>query len=175
MQRRSATLKAFDAVAIQWLSLRFLIRRTFASRFAIVCGQFLWASPMMFSQLVEICRQLVENRTVIADTRRNIVVNSSKLGFNIRCHIVATRTLLVATRQKSASISCYIVATRSNSYTTRAMLPCLARRRERTRSHDISTRSVRQSTRALRDRYDLRSSHFRRRVVARFFNSLKFS
>ena len=53
------------------------------------------------------------------------------------------------------------------------MSPCLARRRERTRSHDISMRSVRQSTRALRDRYDLCSSHFRRRVVAIFFNSLK--
>ena len=37
MQRRSATLKAFDAVALQWISLRFQIRRTFASRFAIVC------------------------------------------------------------------------------------------------------------------------------------------
>ena len=36
VQRRSATLKAFDAVALQWLSLRFQIRRTFASEFAIV-------------------------------------------------------------------------------------------------------------------------------------------
>ena len=40
VQRRSATLKAFDAVALQWLSLRFQIGHTFASRFAIVCGQF---------------------------------------------------------------------------------------------------------------------------------------
>ena len=40
VQRRSATLKAFDGVALQWLSLRFEIRRTFASRFAIVCGKF---------------------------------------------------------------------------------------------------------------------------------------
>ena len=40
VQRRSATLKAFDAVAFQWLTLRFQIRRAFASRFAIVCGQF---------------------------------------------------------------------------------------------------------------------------------------
>ena len=40
VQRRSATLKAFDAVALQWLSLRFQIRHTFASRFAIVCVQF---------------------------------------------------------------------------------------------------------------------------------------
>ena len=40
VQRRSATLKACDAVALQWLSVRFQIRRTFASRFAIVCGQF---------------------------------------------------------------------------------------------------------------------------------------
>ena len=69
----------------------------------------------MFSQLVEICRQLVESRTVIADTRRNIVVNSSEFGFNI----VVARTLLVATRQNSASISCYIVATRNMLYTTR--------------------------------------------------------
>ena len=129
---------------------------------------------MMFSQLVEICRQLVESRTVIADTRRNIVVNSSELGFNIVSYC-ATRTLLVATRQNSASISCYIVATRTQLVGTRAMSPCLARRRECARSHNISTRSVRQSTRALGDRYDLRSSHFRRRVVARFFNSLKFS
>ena len=83
MQRRSGTLKAFDAMAFQRLSLRFQIRRTFASRFAIVCGQFIWARPMMFSQLVEICRQLLEIPTVIADTRRNIVVNSSELGFNI--------------------------------------------------------------------------------------------
>ena len=40
VQRRSATLKAFDGVVLQWLSLRFEIRRTFASRFAIVCGKF---------------------------------------------------------------------------------------------------------------------------------------
>ena len=159
MHRRSATLKAFDAVALQWLSLRFQIRRTFASRFA-----------MMFSQLVEICRQLVESRTVIPDTCRNIVVNSSELGFNI----VSYRSNSYASRQNSASIWCYIVATRTQLVGTRAMSPCLARCRERKRSHDISTRSVRQSTRVLRDRYDLCSSHFRRRVVARFFNSLKF-
>ena len=110
-EARSATLKAFDAVALQWLSLRFQIRRTFASRFAIVCGQLKWVRPMMFSQLLEICRQLVESRTVIADTCQN--------SASISCHIVATRTLLVATRQNSASISCYIVATRSYSYTNR--------------------------------------------------------
>ena len=40
VQRMSGTLKAFDAVALQWLSLRFQIRCMFASRFAIVCGQF---------------------------------------------------------------------------------------------------------------------------------------
>ena len=38
---------------------------------------------MMFSQLVEIYSQLVESQTVITDTHRNIVVNSSELGFNI--------------------------------------------------------------------------------------------
>ena len=31
VQRRSATLKAFDGVALQWLSLRFEIRSTFPS------------------------------------------------------------------------------------------------------------------------------------------------
>ena len=126
---------------------------------------------MMFSQLVEICRQLVESRTIIADTRRNIVVNSSELDFNI----VSYRSNLYASRSNSSELGFNIVLYRSNSYTTRAMSPCLARRHERMRSHDISTRSVRQSTRALRDRYDLHSSHFRRRVVAIFFNSLKFS
>ena len=40
VQRMSATLKALDAVALQRLCLRFQIRRTFASRFAIVCRQF---------------------------------------------------------------------------------------------------------------------------------------
>ena len=35
VQRRTATLKVFDAVALQWLSLRFQIRHTFASQFAI--------------------------------------------------------------------------------------------------------------------------------------------
>ena len=45
---------------------------------------------MMFSQPVEICRQLVESRTVIVDTRRNIVVNSSELGFNIvSCRVMS--------------------------------------------------------------------------------------
>ena len=117
---------------------------------------------MMFSQLVEICRQLVESRTVIADTPRNIVVNSS-LGFNI-----------ISYSSNSSELSFNIVLFRSNSYTTHAMWPCLARRREHTRSHDISTRSVRQSTRAQRDRYDLRSTHFIWRPMARFFISLKF-
>ena len=40
VQRRSATLKYFDAVVLQWLSLLFQVRCTFASRFAIVSGQF---------------------------------------------------------------------------------------------------------------------------------------
>ena len=67
---------------------------------------------MLFSQLVEICRQLVESRTVIADTRRNIIVNSSELGFNI----VSYRSNSYASRSNSLElgfISCYIVATRT--------------------------------------------------------------
>ena len=40
VQGRSATLKDFDSVALQWLFLRFQIRRMFARRFAVVCGQF---------------------------------------------------------------------------------------------------------------------------------------
>ena len=55
---------------------------------------------MMFSHLVEICRQLVESRTVIADTRRNTVVNSSELGFNI----VSYRSNSYTTRRNS----CYV-------------------------------------------------------------------
>ena len=42
---------------------------------------------MMFFQLVEVRRQLVESRTVIADTRRIVVVNSSDLGFNIMSYL----------------------------------------------------------------------------------------
>ena len=107
-----------------------------------------WPNPLMPPELVEIRRQLVESRTVIADTRSN-VVNSPELGFKA-CYIVATRTRLVATR---------------------AMSPCLTRRRECTISHNITTRSLRHSTNELRDQYDLGSSHFRRRVVARILNS----
>ena len=115
VHRRSATLKAFDAVALQWPSLQFQIRRTFASRFGIVCGQFYWARPMIFSQLVEICRQLVESRTVIADTRRNIVVNSSELGFNV----VSYCSNSYDSRSNSSELGFNIVLYRSNSYTTR--------------------------------------------------------
>ena len=68
-------------------------------------------------QLVEICRQLMESPTVIADTRQS--------SASISCHIVAIRTLLVATRQNSASISCYIVATCTQLVGTRAMSPYL--------------------------------------------------
>ena len=83
---------------------------------------------MMFSQLVEICRQLVESHTVIADTRRKSLLTCQNSA-SISCHIVATRTLLVATRQNSASISCYIIATRMLIVATRVMSPCLAGRR----------------------------------------------
>ena len=48
-------------------------------------------------QLVEICRQLVESRTVIEDTRRNFVANSSELGFNI----VSYRSDSYTTRRNS--------------------------------------------------------------------------
>ena len=71
---------------------------------------------MMSPQLIGIRRQLVESRIVIADTRRNVVVNSSEIGFN-------------AVLYRSASISCYIVATRTLLVATRAMSPCFARRR----------------------------------------------
>ena len=66
---------------------------------------------MLFSQLVEICRQLVESRTVIADTRRNIVVNSSELGFNI----VSYRSKSYASRSNSSELGFNIVLYRSNS------------------------------------------------------------
>ena len=79
----------------------------------------------MFSQLIEICRQHVESCTVIADTFRNIIVNLSDSA-SISCHIVATRMLLVATRQNSASISCHIIATRTLIVATHVMWPCLA-------------------------------------------------
>ena len=69
----------------------------------------------MFSQLLEICRQLVESRTVIADTRRNNVVNSSELGFNI----VSYRSNSFASRSNLSELGLSIVATRSNSDTTR--------------------------------------------------------
>ena len=59
----------------------------------------------MFSQLVEICRQLVESRTVIPDTRRNIVVNSSELGFNI----VSCRSNSYASRSNSSELGFNIV------------------------------------------------------------------
>ena len=77
-----------------------------------------WAGLMMFSKLVEICRQLVERRTVIADTRRNIVVNSSELGFNI----VSYRRNSYASRSNSSELGFNIVLYRSNSYTTRSQL-----------------------------------------------------
>ena len=70
---------------------------------------------MIFSQLVEICRQLVESRTVIADTRRNIVVNSSELGFNIASY----RSNSYASCSNSSELGFNIVLYRSNSYTTR--------------------------------------------------------
>ena len=69
----------------------------------------------MFSQLVEICRQLVESRTVIGDTRRNIVVNSSELGFNIMSY----RSNSYAPRTNSSELGFNIVLYRSNAYTTR--------------------------------------------------------
>ena len=69
---------------------------------------------MMFFQLVEICRQLVESRTVIADTRRNIVVSSLEPGFNI----VSYRSNSCASRSNSSELGFNIVLCRSNSYTT---------------------------------------------------------
>ena len=66
------------------------------------------------SQLVEICRQLVESRTVIGDTRRNIVVNS-ELGFNN----VSYRCNSYASHSNSSELGFNIVLYRSNSYTTR--------------------------------------------------------
>ena len=54
---------------------------------------------MISPQLVRMRRHLLESCTVIADTRRNVVINSSELGFNI-------------------------VLYRSNSYATRAMSAC---------------------------------------------------
>ena len=69
----------------------------------------------MFSQLVEICRQLGESRTVIAHTRRNNIVNSSELGFNI----VSYRSNSYASRSNSSELGFNIVLYRSNSYTTR--------------------------------------------------------
>ena len=105
----------------------------------------------MFFQLVEICRQLMESRTVIADTQRNIVVNLPELGFNI----VSYRSNSYASRSNSSELGFNIVLYRSNLYTTRrnsCYFAVFGKRRERMRSHDISARSVRQSTRALRDR-----------------------
>ena len=77
MQCRSATLKAFNAVTVWHCSdfpcdSRYVILSQADSQLCV--GSF--NGPMMFSQLVEICRQLVESHTVIADTQRNIVVNS---------------------------------------------------------------------------------------------------
>ena len=66
---------------------------------------------MLFSQLVEICRQLVESRTDIADTRRNIVVKSSELGFNI----VSYRSNSYASRSNSSELGFNIVLYRSIS------------------------------------------------------------
>ena len=65
----------------------------------------------MFSQLADICRQLVESRTVIADTCRNILVNSSELGFNI----VSYRSNSYASRSNSSELGFNIVLYRSNS------------------------------------------------------------
>ena len=58
MQRRSATLKAFDAVAFLAIPDTLFVHKPVR-----LCGQLEWARPMMFSQLVEICRQLVESRS----------------------------------------------------------------------------------------------------------------
>ena len=74
---------------------------------------------MMFSQLVEICRQLVESRTVIADSRRNIVANSSELGFNI----VSYHSNSYASRSNSPELGFHIVSYRSNSYASRSNSP----------------------------------------------------
>ena len=65
----------------------------------------------MFSQLVEICRQLLESRTVIADTRRYIVVNLSELGFNI----LSYRSNSYASRSNSSELGYNILLYRSNS------------------------------------------------------------
>ena len=72
----------------------------------------------MFSQPVEICKQLVESRTVIADTRRNTVVNSSELGFNM----VSYRSNSYASRSNSCELGFNIVSYRSNSYASRSKL-----------------------------------------------------
>ena len=59
-----------------------------------------WPSQLMSPQLVEIRRQLVESRAVIADTRRNVVVNSPELGFNI--------VLYRSNSYETRSNSCYV-------------------------------------------------------------------
>ena len=74
----------------------------------------------MFSQLVETCRRLVESRTVIADTRRIMVVNSSELGFNIKSYHYRSNSY--ASRSNSSELGFSIVLYRSNSYTTRRNL-----------------------------------------------------
>ena len=120
----------------------------------------------MFSQLVEICRQLAESHTVIAETRRNIVVNSSELSFNIMSY-----------GSNSSELGFNIVLYRSNSYTTCSNSCYVSVFDKAPRTHEmprhkyeICTTIYESATRS----YDLRSSHFRRRLVARFFNSLKF-
>ena len=72
------------------------------------------------SQLVDICRQLKESRTVIADTRRNIVVNSSELGFNI----IAYRSNSYASCSNSPKLSFNVVLYRCNSYASRSNSCC---------------------------------------------------
>ena len=86
----------------------------------------------MFSQLVEICRKLVESRTVIADTCRNIVVNSSELGFNI----VSYRSNLYASHSNLSKLGFNMVLYRSNSYTTRRNLCYVAVFSKAPRKHE---------------------------------------
>ena len=87
---------------------------------------------MMFSQLIEICRQLMESRTVIADTHRNIVVNSSELGYNI----VLYRSSSYTSHSKSSEHGFNIVSYRSNSYTTRRNSCYVAVFGKRPRTHE---------------------------------------
>ena len=86
----------------------------------------------MFYQLVEICRQLLESRTFIADSRRNIVVNSSELGFNI----VSYRSNAYASRSNSSELGFNIVLYRSISYTTRRNLCYVAMFGKVPRTHE---------------------------------------